>query len=60
MVPASSIIDSGPQHAAMRHYMAVPRLDLVKKQRKWLDDERAAQQKRVVAHSDDAAASHPP
>lgn len=59
-IPASFVIDNDPRHAAMRQYIALPRVDLADKQREWVENERARQQKRDQARGDDVAAQHRP
>lgn len=58
-IPASFVIDNDPRHAAMRQYLALPRVDMLAMQKQWLQHERSYQQKRDEELGDGVAAQRP-
>lgn len=59
-IPASFVIDNDPRHAAMRQFMALPRVNMDEKQQEWLQRECARQQQHDALFGSDAAAQQPP
>lgn len=51
-IPASFVIDNDPRHAAMRQYIALPRVNMVEKQQQWLGRCRDEQQAHDAMHGE--------